>query len=105
MEKSYNTPVAVPKGEIKENPVNENTISIITDYLSHQIDKAYALLDKISMEWENDKDVTNLLSSIPLLEKLRDDIHEENKVPYGVIKMFESLSHIHFIGEIHKYDV
>lgn len=53
---------------------------------------------------ENDKDVTNLSSSVHFLEKLRDDIHEENKVPYGVIKMFESLSHIHFIGELRKYD-
>lgn len=104
MEKSYNAPVTVSKGEINENPVNENTISIITDYLSYQITIANDLLDKISAEWKNDKDVTNLSSSIHFLEKLRDDIHEENKVPYGVIKMFESLSHIHFIGELRKYD-
>lgn len=104
MEKSYNTPVAFSEGENNENPVNEDTISIITNYLSYQINKANNLLDKISAEWKNDKDVTNLSSSIHFLEKLRDDIHEENKVPYGVIKMFESLSHIHFIGELRKYD-
>lgn len=104
MEKPYNAPVAFSKGENNENPVNENTISIIADYLSYQINKANNLLDKISAEWKNDKDVTNLSSSIHFLEKLRDDIHEENKVPYGVIKMFESLSHIYFIGELHKYD-
>lgn len=105
MEKSYNAPVAFSKGGNNENPVNENTIAIIADYLSYQINKANDLLDKISAEWKNDKDVTNLSSSIHFLEKLRNDIYEENKVPYGVIKMFESLSHIHFISEVYKYDV
>ena len=100
----HNVPVTVSKGENNENPVNENTLSIITNYLTYQINKANDLLDKISAEWKNDKDVTNLSSSIHFLEKLRDDIHEENKVPYGVIKMFESLSHIYFIGELRKYD-
>ena len=100
MEKSYNAPVAFSKGEN-----NENTLSLITDYLSYQINTANDLLDKISAEWKNDKDVTNLSSSIHFLEKLRNDIYEENKVPYGVIKMFESLSHIHFIKEIYSGNV
>lgn len=52
MEKSYNAPVAVSKGENNENPVNENTISIIIDYLTYQINKANNLLDKISAEWK-----------------------------------------------------
>lgn len=81
MEKSYNAPVAFSRDENNENPVNENTISIITNYLTYQINKANGLLDTISMEWKNDKDVANLSSSIHFLEKLRDDIHEENKVP------------------------
>ena len=105
MEKPYNAPVAVSNGKINENPVNENTLSLITDYLSYQINTANDLLDKISAEWKNDKDVTNLSSSIHFLEKLRDDIHEDNKVPYGVIKMFESFSHIHFIKEIYSGNV
>ena len=104
MEKSYNAPVAFSKGENNETLVNKDTLSIITAYLTYQINKANGILDIISMEWKNDKDVANLSSSIHFLEKLRDDIHEENKVPYGVIKMFESLSHIHFIGELRKYD-
>lgn len=105
MEKSYNASVVVSKGENNKDLVNENTISLIADYLSYQINTANDLLDKISAEWKNDKDMTNLSSSIHFLEKLRDDIHEENKVPYGVIKMFESLSHIHFIKEIYSGNV